>query len=132
MHTFFCKKLRSSLSTESFLAFCYFEYTKFLNSFLTGKRKHGLCLKTNNNTFNCGLHSTVRVCTTKRAFSEHVFIKINYSVFKIMILKMNNEFLNLYGLSTESFLEIWPSQDKFLTNESLIKKKCVIHVVPPP
>ena len=32
---FFCKKLRQSLSTQSFLAFCDFEYSKFLNSFLT-------------------------------------------------------------------------------------------------
>ena len=34
-HSFFNKKLRSGLSTESFLAFCDFEYSKFLTSFLT-------------------------------------------------------------------------------------------------
>ena len=32
---FFYKELRSGLSTQSFLAFCDFEYSKFLNSFLT-------------------------------------------------------------------------------------------------
>ena len=32
---FFYKKLRSDLSTESFLALCDFEYSKFLDSFLT-------------------------------------------------------------------------------------------------
>ena len=35
VHTLFCKKLRSSLITGSFLASCDFEYSKFLNSFLT-------------------------------------------------------------------------------------------------
>ena len=46
-----------------------------------------------------------------------------------MILKMkkNWKFLNLCGLSTESFLAIWPSQYKFLTNEFLMKKECVFH-----
>ena len=33
--TFFDKKFRSGLSTQSFLAFYDFEYSKFLNSFLT-------------------------------------------------------------------------------------------------
>ena len=44
-----------------------------------------------------------------------------------MILKMKKKikFLNLCGLSTESFLAIWPSQYKFLINEILIKKICV-------
>ena len=37
------------------------------------------------------LYLTVRVCTTKRFFSEHVFIKISYCVFKIMILKMKQK-----------------------------------------
>ena len=32
------------------------------------------------------------------------------------------KFLNLCGLSTESFLAIWPSQYKFFVNEFLIKK----------
>ena len=31
----FYEKLRWGLSTKSFLAFCDFEYSKFLNSFLT-------------------------------------------------------------------------------------------------
>ena len=64
-----------------------------------------LQLKTNNDTFKCGLHLTVRVCTTKRFFSEHAFIKISYCVFKIMMLKMKKRqmFLDLCGLSTESF-----------------------------
>ena len=35
IHTFFYKKLRSSVSTQSFLAFSDFEYSKFLDSFLT-------------------------------------------------------------------------------------------------
>ena len=34
-YTLFYRKLRSDLSTQSFLAFCEFEYSKFLNSFLT-------------------------------------------------------------------------------------------------
>ena len=76
-------------------------------------------VKTNNDTFKCDTHLTVGVCTTKRFFSEHVFIKISYCVFKIMILKMKK---NLCGLSTERFLAIWPSQYKFLTNEFLMKK----------
>ena len=42
-------------------------------------------------TLKCDIHLTVRVCTTKRFFSEHVFIKISYCVFKIMILKMTIE-----------------------------------------
>ena len=66
----------------------------------------------------------------KKIFSEHVFIKISYCVFKIMILKMKKEKQkklegNLCGFSTESFLAIWLSQHKFLTNEFLIKEKCV-------
>ena len=35
IHTFFDKQLRSDLSTQSFFAFCDFEYSEFLNSFLT-------------------------------------------------------------------------------------------------
>ena len=49
---FFYKKLSSGLGTQSFLAFCDFEYSKFRNSFLTvfinrttGKRKHGLIIE---------------------------------------------------------------------------------------
>ena len=34
-YTLFYKKLMSGLSTQSFLAFCDFEYSKFLNSLLT-------------------------------------------------------------------------------------------------
>ena len=34
-YTLFYRKLRSGLSTESFLVFCDFEYEKFLNCFLT-------------------------------------------------------------------------------------------------
>ena len=51
------------------------------------------------------LYLTVRVRTTKRFFSEHVFIKISYCVFKIMILKMKQklEVFYLCGSSTESF-----------------------------
>ena len=43
-------------------------------------------------------------------------------VFKIMILKMKikRKFLNLCGLITESFLEIWPSQYKFLIRKKLM------------
>ena len=77
-----------------------------------------LWLKTNNYTFKCDIHLTVRVCTIKRFFSEHVFIKISHCVFKIMLRKMkkkNYKFLNLCGLSTENFLAIWPSQYKFLS-----------------
>ena len=51
MYTLFYKKHRSGLSTQSFLAFCDFEYSKFLNSFLTffqnrttGK-KHGFIVE---------------------------------------------------------------------------------------
>ena len=78
----------------------------------------------NNNTFKCGLHLTVRVCTTKRLFSEHVFIKISYCVFKIMILKIkkDHKFLSLCGLSTQSFLMIWLSQYKFLVQVSISSK----------
>ena len=36
--------------------------------------------------------------------------------------KKKQKFLNLCGLSTESFLAIWPPQYKFLINEFLIKK----------
>ena len=50
-----------------------------------------LWLKTNNDTFKCDIHLAVRVCTTKRFYSEHVFIKISYCVFKIMILKMKKK-----------------------------------------
>ena len=50
-----------------------------------------LQLKTNNDTFKRDIHLTVRVCTTKRLFSERVFIKISYCVFKITILKMKNK-----------------------------------------
>ena len=84
-----------------------------------------LQLKTNNDTFKCGLHLTVRVCTTKRFFSEHAFIKISYCVFKIMMLKMKKRqmFLDLCGLSTESFLAIWPSQYKSLIIEFFFMKK---------
>ena len=39
-------------------------------------------------------------------------------------MKNNYKFLNLCGLSTESFLAIWPSQYKFLINEFFIKKVC--------
>ena len=49
------------------------------------KQNTVLQLKTNNDTFKCGLHLTVRVSTTKRFLSEHV---ISYCAFKIMILKM--------------------------------------------
>ena len=35
-------------------------------------------------------------------------------------------FLDLCGLSTESVLEIWPSQFKFLTNEFLTKKSVYV------
>ena len=38
-------------------------------------------------------------------------------------MKKNYKFLNLHGLSTESFLGIWLSQYKFLVNEFLINKK---------
>ena len=93
-------KLRSGPSTESFLAFGDLEYSKFLDSFLTfsynrttGKRNMVLWLKTNNDTQY--IHLTVRVCTTKRFFSEHVFIKISYCVFKIMILKMKKKQLKV-------------------------------------
>ena len=55
----FYQKLRSGLSSESFLAFCNFEYSKFLNSSLTfslieqqAKQNMVLQLKTNNDTFN--------------------------------------------------------------------------------
>ena len=44
-----------------------------------------------NDTFKCDIHLTVRVCATKRCFSEHVFIKISYCVFKNMILKMKKK-----------------------------------------
>ena len=40
LHTIFYKKLRSGLRTESFLASLNFEYSKFLNSFLTFFYKH--------------------------------------------------------------------------------------------
>ena len=87
------------------------------------KEKKVLWLKANNTTFECG-------CTTKRFFSGHVFIKISYCIFKIMILKMkkNYKFFNLCSLNTDSFLVIWPSQYKFLTNEFLIKK-CVCWIM---
>ena len=38
-----------------------------------------------------GIGLTVRVCTTKKFFSQHVFIKISNCVFKIMILKMKKK-----------------------------------------
>ena len=41
--------------------------------------------------------------------------------------KKNWKFLNLFGLSTESFLAISPSQYKFLTKEFLMKNRCVVH-----
>ena len=69
-----------------------------------------LYLKTNNDTFKCGLHLTVRVCATKIFFSKHVFIKISYCVFNIMKCTENEKkiksFLHLCGLSTESFSAI--------------------------
>ena len=37
-------------------------------------------------------------------------------------MKKKYKFLDLCGLSTESFLEIWPSQFKFLADEFLTKK----------
>ena len=39
-------------------------------------------LRTNSNTFKSDIHLTVRVCTTKRFFSEHIFIKTSCCVFK--------------------------------------------------
>ena len=42
-------------------------------------------------TYESDIHLTVRVCTTKRLFSEQVFIKISYCVFKCMMLKMKKE-----------------------------------------
>ena len=60
----------------------------------------------------------------KRLFSEQCIYQ-NY----LLYLKNNDteneknyKFLNLFGLSTESFLEIWLSQYKFLSNEFLMKK----------
>ena len=51
-YTLFYKKLSSGLSTESFLAFCDFEYSKFISSFLTfflteqqTERMHGLIVE---------------------------------------------------------------------------------------
>ena len=55
---------------------------KFEDTFLVKIASKGTSLKTNNDTFNCNIHLTVRVCTTKRFFSEHVFIKISYCVLK--------------------------------------------------
>ena len=49
---------------------------------------------------------------SQRFFSEHVFFKISHCIFKIVTRKLkqkNNEFLNLCGLRTESFLAIWLS-----------------------
>ena len=45
-------------------------------------------------------------------FSEHVFLKISYCVFKILIRKWKKNYkpLILRGLSTENFLAIWLSQ----------------------
>ena len=53
-------------------------------------------------------------------------MKISYFIFKIMIKnkEKNYKFLNLGSLSTESFLAIWLSQYKFLTNEYSYKKVC--------
>ena len=56
---------------------------------------------------------------------EHVFIKISYCIFKIVKvlnykMKEKFKFLNLRGLSTESFLAIWLSQYKYLIKEFLI------------
>ena len=101
-------------------------FLTFFKNRKTGKRKHDFIFKNNNDTFKCGIHLTVRVCTTKRLFAEHVFIKISYCVLKIIILKMkkNIEFFNLGGLSFESFLAIWPPQYKFLINEFVMKKVC--------
>ena len=56
-----------------------------------------LKLKTNNDTFKCDIHLTVRVCTTKRLFSEHVF-----QMYDTENEKKNKlyKFLNLCDLST--------------------------------
>ena len=43
-----------------------------------------------------------------------------------MILKMKQK-LEVCGLSSESFLAIWPSQYKFLTNEFLMKKSVYLN-----
>ena len=61
--TLFYKKLRSGLSTQSFLIFGDFEYSKFLNNFFMV-----LWLKTNNDTFKCGFHLITRVCTKNDSF----------------------------------------------------------------
>ena len=52
--------------------------------------KHTI-VKNKQRHFQLWFHLTVRVCTTKRLFLEHVFIKISYCVFKIMILKMKKK-----------------------------------------
>ena len=81
----------SGLSAESFLAFCDFKYSKFLNSFLTFFQKQGrestvLHLEQIDDTFKCSLHLTVRVCTTKKIFfSEHVLSNLVYCVLKIRL-----------------------------------------------
>ena len=81
-----------------------------------GKRKHGFIVKTNN-SFECGLYLAVRVCTTKGFFSEHVFIKVRYRIFKIVILKVKS-----FLTSVAQVPKVWPSQYKFIINEFLIKK----------
>ena len=58
---FFRKKLRSGLSTESFLAFCDFDYSKFLNSLLTFLLKYQL--KYDNRQKETQLDKVCKVCT---------------------------------------------------------------------
>ena len=57
-------------------------------------------------------------------FSEHLFLKFSYCVFK----ENDRKNFNLSGLSTESFLAIWLSQDEFVLKKFLIKK-CVVNYV---
>ena len=94
IHIFY-KKFRSGLTAESFLAFCDFEYSKFLNSFLTfflkqskrQKENTVWWLKTNNDTFKFDFLLTIRIFTMERFFTEYVFIKVRYCIIKIVIRK---------------------------------------------
>ena len=84
------------------------------------KNKHDFIVKNKLRRFKTSLHLTVRVCTTKGSFSEHVFIKISCCTLKIMISVFFHKHnlpltLTLCGLSSESFLVFWPSQYKPLT-----------------
>ena len=84
------------------------------------KRKHGLIAETSNDIFKFGFYSTIKVCTMGRFFSEHIFIIISLRNCNKK-MKKNGKFLDLRGLSTESFLAIWLSHLKLLINEFLIK-----------